>query len=250
MRLMYLLLVFSVVLAACSTTVQNFTAPGADVAADVALEDTAAPVDTAKPDVAKDIAKVDVAPAPCKPTDNTGCTEAGTHCGYDDADMVACVKDGTHAIAEDCSDGAGCKVGVCVQNQNGKSLCAPYCLSDLQCNSNSCNKLDGKKGHVCDVGSYTPCDMLAQNCTDKTQGCYDSGANGFVCLQKGSLAQGDLCDQSNQCTVGLACIGASAGSKGVCRKVCAFPNGAPACDSVTIQCTSLLGSNKFGYCPL
>ena len=245
------LLCLALILSACGSSKAASSAAQPDVAtlADTAVADSSSATDLVKVDIAKDIVKAEVATAPCKPAGNTGCTEAGTHCGYDEADMVACVKDGSHAVGEDCSDGSGCKVGLCVQSQNGKSACAPYCVSDAQCDSNQCNKLDGKKGHVCDVTTYTPCDLLQQNCADKTQACYDN-PNGFVCLAKGSMQKDDLCDQSNDCASGLACIGASVGSKGVCRKVCAFPSGAPTCDSVTIQCTSLLGSNKFGYCPL
>lgn len=249
MRCECIFLFITLLFCACgNTTAAPATAASTDVAADAALHDGNTAPDTAKPDVQKDIGKADIPPAVCKPAGNTGCSEPGTHCGYDDADLIACVKDGAHGVGEDCADGGGCKIGACVQSQNGKTACAPYCVSDVQCDSNQCNKLEGKKGKVCDVSTYTPCDLLAQNCADKTLACYDS-PNGFVCLSKGSLAKDAVCDASNQCAVGLACVGASASSKGVCRQVCAFPSGAPACESVTVQCTSFPGSNKFGYCP-
>lgn len=219
---------------------------GAQATAD-ATDTTGAAATDVKPDAAKDavadVAKVDTGPAACSPHKNSGCeAQAGTHCAYDD-DVAACIQDGSHGAGEDCSDNGGCKVGMCVKSQNGAQACAPFCIADVSCTSNSCNKIEGKKYKVCDVATYKPCDPLKQDCTDKTQGCYNQGGQ-FVCLSKGTADKDDTCEQSNDCKPGLACIGALSGTKGFCRKVCTV--GGAACDPITVPCSQL--SSKYGYC--
>lgn len=211
------------------------TAGGADTAADSGAADTGA----AKKDTSSGVK--------CHPVNNTGCP-AGQHCVWE-GDVITCTDDGEHGAGEDCSDGKGCKIGVCVGVQGSdKSVCSPHCLADLECASSQCNKLTDSKGKVCDMGvTVAQCDPLAQNCSGAGQACY-AGGQGFVCLAAGSVEAGQPCPEDNSCKAGHACVGKSTGSSGVCRKVCKIGGGSPSCDDITASCASLLGSATVGYC--
>lgn len=178
---------------------------------------------------------------------NTGCPE-GQHCVYE-GNLITCTTSGEHGLGEDCEDGKGCTVGICVKGQTGKSRCANFCTSDLHCSSQSCNQLQDSKGKVCDMGGdeLTPCDPLAQDCKQAGTGCYGT-PKGFGCLPAGSVAAGDPCDDYAACVAGYACVGLSSGQDGYCRKICRQGGGAPACDGVTEGCSKLFGSATAGYC--
>ncbi len=191
--------------------------------------------------------KADSTKAPCKPWEaaiDWNCP-ADTHCGYDESDVVACVPNGSHSIGEDCADGAGCKIGLCVTSDNGTSACSPYCTVESQCDSNTCNKIQGKKYSVCDVAKYTSCAPLTPKCPSG-QSCYDYGSLGFVCANAGSLQNGEACVSNAECAPGYTCAGAAGSTSGLCRKLCsttAKPNG---CDDPSTNC-SKLGAGA-GYC--
>ncbi|MBM4343284.1 MAG: hypothetical protein FJ100_07895 [Deltaproteobacteria bacterium] len=217
-----------------------------------AKTETAAGTDatSATTDADADAAKADAtaAKAPCKPWDlpaDWGCPK-DTHCGYDDNDAIACVANGTHGVAEDCSDGAGCKVGLCVTAQNGSQACSPFCTVDAQCDSKSCNQITGKKYKVCDVAKYQTCKPIGGNCP-KGQACYQQGVQGFVCLAAGSAAKGEACKTNSDCAPGYTCTGnaGTASSTGLCRKVCS-KSGSSGCDDPTTPCSDLGGG--YGYC--
>ncbi len=206
--------------------------------------DTAGATDSSQGDVAK--ADSGKTTAPCKPwlTPAEWSCEAGTHCGYDNLDKIACVPDGAHGVGEDCSDGQGCKIGLCVTAQNGSQACSPYCTTDAHCDSGSCNKIVGKTYSVCDVAKYQSCNPLKAACP-AGQACYLL-TGGFVCANAGDKTKGEGCVSHTDCAPGLACAGAGGGSSGICRLLCsktAKPNG---CDSPDTNCSTLGGDA--GYC--
>jgi hypothetical protein len=177
----------------------------------------------------------------CDPYKNTGCPEP-QHCIFDSGG-TACVDDGAHGLGEDCSDGGGCIEGICVQSQNGSSLCSPFCVSAGSCASKSCNGITGEKYKVCDMASYTGCDPLGAGCATAGQGCYWQG--GFVCLQAGATALGEACSSANDCEPGTTCWANK------CRKICKIPatgNAGPetGCESIVTPCSSFTSSA--GYC--
>lgn len=182
----------------------------------------------------------------CHPVNNTGCP-AGQHCVWE-GNAITCIDDGEHAAGADCSDGKGCKIGICVGVQGSdKSVCSPHCLANLECASGVCNKLTDSKGKVCDMGvQVAQCNPLVTGC-DAGKSCY-AGGNGFVCMTQGAVEDGKPCPEDNSCAPGLACVGKSGSSGGVCRKICKMGGGLPACDDISSNCSSLLGSTSAGYC--
>lgn len=223
----------------------------ATASSDLAAKADTAPSDTAAADSTGDTAdakadiKADTTKAPCKPWDDPidwNCPP-DTHCSYDDTDKIACVANGAHGKAEDCSDGKGCSIGMCVTAQNGNQGCAPHCTTDGHCESGSCNKIEGKTYSTCDVAKYTSCNPMASKCP-AGQGCYLI-TGGFSCLKAGTAVSGDTCTSNSDCSPGLTCAGASAGATGLCRKLC---NTAPptGCVDVTTPCSKL--ANGVGYC--
>ncbi len=213
---------------------------GSDAAADGAATDATGTADagTTKADTGSSIK--------CHPVNNTGCP-AGQHCVWE-ANSIVCTADGEHAAGADCTDGKGCKIGVCVGVQgSSKSVCSPHCLANLECASSICNSLQDSKGKVCDMGvQVTQCDPFGTGCeVGKT--CY-AGGNGFVCMSVGDVEAGKVCADDNSCAAGLACVGKSGSGAGVCRKMCKMGGGAPSCDDISVTCASLLGSSTAGYC--
>ena len=221
------------------TSAASDTGPADASGASDAMGDSSPSAD-AKSDV-----KADATKAPCKPWDDPvdwNCP-ADTHCSYDDTDKIACVPNGTHGKAEDCSDGKGCTIGMCVTAQNGNQGCAPHCTTDGHCDSGSCNKIEGKTYSTCDVAKYTACNPMASKCP-AGQGCYLI-TGGFSCLKAGTGISGDKCIGNSECSPGLTCAGASPGGSGLCRKLC---NTSPptGCVDVTTPCSKLTAS--VGYC--
>ena len=234
----------SVLLWACEDAADN-TAATTTIPGDTTSASDTATADSSASDTKASDAKADVVKPPCKPWDlpvDWNCP-ADTHCGYDESDKIACVANGEHAVGEDCADGKGCKIGMCVTSQNGKSACAPYCTSVAHCESSGCNKIVDKIYSVCDMAKYEPCSPLAPKCEAK-QGCY-LVSGGFGCATAGSTPAGEVCTQNTDCLPGLHCAGAAGGAKGYCRKICSLtaPTG---CDDVTTACSKL--SSSAGYC--
>lgn len=222
-----------------------------------AAADSAATADAAKAaqDAATPAADVAAKPdtastkPPCKPWDSPSdwnCPN-GSHCAYDDNDAIACVKDGAHGMGEDCGDGGGCKIGICVTSQNGSQACSPFCTTEVQCDSNSCNQINGKKYKVCDVAKYTACQPINAKCP-ASQGCYLLGSQGFVCVAAGSKGKGESCKANYECAPGYTCTGISdtSTSTGLCRKVCSTGGGPTGCLDPTTPCSKL--AMGYGYC--
>lgn len=232
--------------AATDTTVDATTASDSQ---DTATSDSGAAKDSAAAAVA-DTAKADTAktPPPCKPWDSPSdwnCP-AGTHCGYDTSDAIACVANGTHGVGEDCSDGADCSIGLCISAQNGSQACGNFCTVDAHCDSGSCNGVVNKKYKVCDVAKYTSCNPLSAKCP-ATQGCYLLGNAGFVCVGAGSKAKGETCKANYECAPGSTCAGlaGAASAVGICRKYCNASGGATGCEDPTTPCSKLGGGAGF-----
>ena len=236
----------SVAAADAATSADGAPTDSGKAATDASAGD-AGKADTSADTAPADIAKADAVKAPCKPWDlpaDWNCP-ADTHCGYDDADVIACMPNGKHGVAEDCGDGLGCKVGICVKSENGTEACAPFCTVDAQCDSQSCNGITGKKYKTCDVAKYVTCNPLAAKCP-VGQGCYLLGP-GFVCVGAGSKDKGDSCKSNQDCKPGFTCTGLSeiSTSTGICRKVCS-KTGDTGCEDPTTKCSNLGGN--VGYC--
>lgn len=195
----------------------------------------------------KDSRKADIT-APCKPwlTPAEWDCPSATHCGYDDDDQIACVPNGEHDVGESCDDGKGCKIGLCVQGQDGEARCSPFCTVASHCQSKSCNGIKDKPYKTCDMADYQPCDPLASNCPGG-QACYTLGKHGFVCLLTGDVEAGSVCKASYDCAPGLHCAGAGgvSTSSGLCKPLCKVGGGSPACESLTTPCTPIGGNAGF-----
>ncbi len=200
-----------------------------DAVSDAAASDDVVTVDASAADVS-------TAPA-CNPLKNTGCTD-GQHCGYNEESKPECRPNGSHAIGEECGDGAGCIAGACVTDGSATSRCAPYCISDANCSGSTCNGIEGRKWKTCDVSKYESCDPVAQNCKNQKHSCYFDG--GFVCLVTGSKSKLDPCTAPNDCSPGLVCWAS------LCRKLCKPPAGPPSCDDIETPCSKL--ASGYGYC--
>ncbi|MSP91983.1 MAG: hypothetical protein EXR79_09330 [Myxococcales bacterium] len=240
---------------------------GIAIAADAAAGDAASSADSAGAASAGDsaasatadgAAKADAptpdgaAPAPCKPWVQPDSCAAGTHCGYDEIDVMACIADGPHGAGEDCGDNKGCSIGMCITDtDSGAQRCAPHCATDVHCDSNQCGTVTGKKYKVCSLPKVAvpTCNPFTQNCTDKTKACVvkQDFPNGG-CISKGGTAEkGDACEQSGNCKPLLYCAGAAAGGSGVCRTLCKTA-GASGCEPVTVQCVPVQKGGAYGYC--
>ena len=162
-------------------------------------------------------------------------------------DAIACVPNGTHGLAEDCGDGGGCSIGLCIKAQNGSQACGNFCTNDAHCDSGQCGGVVGKKYKVCDVAKYTVCNPLKPTCPTG-QGCYVLGAQGFVCVGAGAKIKGDTCKAQYDCAPGLYCAGLSdaASAVGICRKLCKAGGGPTGCEDPTTPCSSV-GSGA-GFC--
>lgn len=230
-------------LAACDDAAASRPAD-ATAALDTSAQDATSSKDATK----QDAAAKDAVAAPCKPwltPEEWDCPD-NTHCGYDDDDQIACVPDGAHEPSELCEDGKGCKVGLCVQGQNGEARCSPFCTVASHCQSKSCNGIVDKPYKTCDMAAYTPCSPFASNCP-AGQACYALGKEGFVCLLAGELGAGEACKVSYTCAPGLHCAGAGgvSTSTGLCKPLCKVGGGTPACESLATPCTPILGDAGF-----
>ena len=231
--------------AADTSVAQDGSTAAADSDSGAGLATDSAPkLDTAKADTA--------APAPCKPWVQPDSCASGTHCSYDDLGAVACVDNGPHGAGEDCSDGKGCSIGMCItDSDSGAQRCAAHCATDVHCDTNQCGAVTGKKYKVCALPKMDvpPCNPFLQDCADKTKACVvklDFPTGG--CISKGGTAEkGDACEQSGDCKPKLYCTGAAAGGSGVCRTLCKT-SGASGCDPVTVQCVPITKNAPYGYC--
>lgn len=213
--------------------------------ADAASSDAAAASDSSG--AGKDSVKADIAVL-CKPwlTPAEWDCPADTHCGYDEQDQIACVPNGVHEVGESCDDGKGCKVGLCVQGQNGEARCSPFCTVASHCQSKSCNGIKDKPYKTCDMADYEACDPLASACPSG-QACYALGNQGFVCLLAGEADAGSACKTSYDCAPALHCAGAGgvSTSSGLCKPLCKLGGGSPACESLATPCTPIGGNAGF-----
>lgn len=206
--------------------------------------------DASSVDAAQDAGPEDTGPStpPCKPykkpsDPDWGCP-AGEKCVWG-ASGSECVPAGTKPAGADCENPDECAVGICISNTAGSARCSPFCLSSVQCTVGPCNKLDGGKGSVCDMGGdpVPQCNPLSQSC-DAGFGCYYT-PDGFVCKSAGKEAAGSKCPADNDCVKGSACVGKSGSSAGICRKICSKSGNGPKCD-VGVSCSTLGGD--VGYC--
>jgi hypothetical protein len=74
--------------------------------------------------------------ANCDPITGTPCADPNTACHYEfDCKIMYCAQPGTHAIGEDCGDGAGCVIGSdCLSQDSGATnWCAEFCNDSHAC---------------------------------------------------------------------------------------------------------------------
>ncbi len=235
---------------ACSSKTASTDA--ADSGATGTLDDAATGSDTEDPgpvDVSKSDTKVDAGKPACNPLQNTGCTDpALPKCAYGDDGKPACQKGGTVKLGEVCSNPDDCAEGLCLGCPTGKNVCSNFCISEANCaKGQTCNQITGQKYKVCDWCSYETCKVETVTCKDPKQACYIGTPKGAVCLDKGSLVEGDTCSLPNDCEPGLACIGADTTAKGVCRTICRV-DGKLDCPNVTVKCENVDGQG-YGFCP-
>lgn len=154
----------------------------------------------------------------------TGCN-AGEACTVIDANgTIGCMTAGTVAPYAECSTTIGdCLAGALCAGDPATQLytCMPYC--DLNGGS-TC-----PSGGLClysfataqgNVGLCSPpddCDLVdATGCTTG-QGCYIADQSGAtVCTTAGTVALGGSCTYTNDCGIGVGCMG----NPGVCTELC------------------------------
>lgn len=193
---------------------------------------------------------------PCDPIANDGCPE-GSYCTYTGTTGPICDPAGTQKYGEPCGGTDSCAEGVCIELSSTEqgALCYRMCLVHSDCGEgNQCMDLQSSLYKVCGAGAgqQETCNLLTQECSLETDGCYfDGGSNAVICLTAGPGVEGDACaGQPNDCAEGFTCTSTS-GAGWICRKFCNTQKGEePLCDAggPYPKCTNYLAAQKAGYC--
>ncbi|RJS18773.1 hypothetical protein DRW03_24225 [Corallococcus sp. H22C18031201] len=145
-----------------------------------------------------------------------------------------------------CKKGLFCKDEALTDGGTG-FFCRRLCDANTQCSAGTeCNTVLRLQGTLelpllCGPPAR-PCDALGQDCAAPLA-CYPS-TQGPVCASRGTLSEGAACDFSNQCAPGSTCV--RSGTELLCRPLCRFPTGSPACASGT--CRPVDNNPNVGAC--
>jgi hypothetical protein len=203
---------------------------------------------------------------PCGEEAPLACDVLDQDCGVDgygcyNPEAPYCAKSGKLAAGAACqgSQQSECAAGaVCVENYNARDAfaCAAYCNASDTTAPDFCGKAclggyiyldDNQTGDIvggfCEPGTGGSCDPLASNCP-QGQGCYSWQP--ARCLGAGKLAKGAVCQYSNECEPGLACIGTTAENH--CTPYCDMEatSGDQACS--TLCPNAFWDYDDFGVC--
>jgi len=194
---------------------------------------------------------------PCKlTTPQCGCEE-GQQCSMQGA-LRTCIEEGSTPPGESCISGECTPGHICVNNLTGGSaICHEFCSDDGDCSP---------PGGLCILSianmSATVC---SQNCDPVTDtGCEEptmkcdigQEAGGQMrwftrCTGSGSVDQGEVCTNSNQCLPGLSCFNIPNQTDNNCLTWCRVspPSSCPsstACSPFAPAIT--VGSVEYGAC--
>ena len=180
-------------------------------------------------------------PAPgqaCNPVCESGCS-----CGWcavvNGAATCLTGTPGKKQIGDICdpSNAADCAPGLSCHPECGKGRCFKYCETAADCPTGAlCNAAGGT---LCSQQQDSSCNPVTMSGCPSGYGCYPTGGTPY-CDCAGTLALGDTCSVTKECTPGNGCV-KTASSPAACQKVCkttADCNGSGSC--------TLVGS--YGYC--
>jgi len=184
----------------------------------------------------------------CDPYTDAECP-AGQNCIFGVGDAPVCMPAGDKEIGDECSNQNQCSDGVCMSIQSVEGQrCFKYCKTDGDCGGGiECMGIEGKDWSICglDASEYETCNLLSQNCTDPTHGCYwaASSINQPICLPAGGGEAKESCDTSSDCMKGLDCL-----NNGKCYRICNTAGGEPSCDSPFTSCVENYYPQDAGWC--
>lgn len=196
----------------------------------------------------------------CDVATQSGC-DLGQKCSYlSDGGVTAraCGPNGTADAGEACGAAASaCLRGLaCVRVLDGgaSGICRRFCETDSQCEgSDACGSefilyegTDESPSFCtapaarCDVLSDTSCATVGPGLA-----CYAT-LRGPECFARGTKPLDALCTFANDCASGLQCMVTK--TQSVCRQVCAYPTGSPACPSGKKCMQRIPGEPNAGVC--
>ena len=188
---------------------------------------------------------------PCDPVLNVYCPPEH-YCTYVGNEGPSCEPAGTQHYGEYCGGLDECSEGICSALYEGEPLCYQMCKTNSDCGEQSCIELQGAPYKVCEMAAEAgeTCNLLAQDCSLPSQGCYFSAPAGEpVCMVAGSGQEGEPCGgEPNDCAEGLLCI--SVNSTWTCRRFCNTKSGQePLCEDPDYpQCKNYYAKQQAGYC--
>lgn len=185
----------------------------------------------------------------CDPYTDAYCQE-GMNCIFGAEDKPVCIVAGETPVGEKCSTQADCADGICMQLDAVEGqFCYKYCKTAADCPWGSqCLGIVGHQWRVCSLSAdqFETCNLLTQNCSKPTDGCYWSGSpiNQPICMPSGEGVAGDECSAANDCMKGYDCI-----AQKECRKLCNLQEGfEPKCDDAFVGCSKHYPPQQAGYC--
>jgi hypothetical protein len=229
--------------AVTTDAVTTDTAPTDAVTTDAVTTDTVA-TDTASEDGAGEVTATvcDLVTSEGCPPD-TKCTlgSGGRVCGPFGAGLEGAGCQGSGDAA--CARGFAC---ISVSGgENGAQICRRFCAGDGDCvgPSSLCLQLDPSVAPLF-CTNVARCDPFGDQC-ESGRACYPALYNdgSLVCLDNGSVADGEACGHLSACKKGSVCVRPDASAQGVCRELC---GGAAPCSAGDCQ---MFPTSTVGYCP-
>jgi hypothetical protein len=197
------------------------------------------------------------APTECPPTPPPTC-DVFLSCGCDPGQKCSsgqssleCVAAGAKLAGEACAGDDECVPGTVCLSYGGPIICRVFCDDLHPCTADEACYVgvnDRSMTHIVAAICGPTCILLAQDCTIAGQSCYPSPdvypvAEKGTCRPSGAGVQGETCATSSDCATGYVCIKPN----GICAKMCARPDGVPACEPQT-TCHALSGHTRTGIC--
>ncbi|MFT3694038.1 MAG: hypothetical protein QM831_12915 [Kofleriaceae bacterium] len=197
-------------------------------------------------------APIDANTVACDPFMQTGCP-ATYGCYYNqDATATTCIVAGTVATAGPCTDTSQCVPGdsCTLIADNAGGTCTPDCRNATDCTNGKCLDVKLATVGVCELA----CDPVVN--TGCAEACYLVAAPIFP--DETDQGGSTTCGPSRGNGLGVACSNAtdcapqSTCAQNVCRPLCYFSGGGPAC-TAGLVCTSFTpaikrGAIEFGVC--
>jgi len=184
----------------------------------------------------------------CSPVTGTGCDTDCVLVG----DVASCGVAGMLDEGSDCTESVQCGAGLaCFDNGSGRATCEVICCpGDERCGPNAtCGGSGQLVGSIpTSWGRCLPerrCTVLATTsaCTAR-EACYVIDSMGTTeCRVAGSRVSGEACEVPNDCSSGLACVGATAK---ICVALCVL--GGTTCPRTTECVRQAYTPSGIGIC--